>query len=286
MRVLVVGGDSVIGHLLALDLRRRGYAVWSTTRRSELVNSERPYLNLEYVSPNNIPLPDIYFDFAILCSAITSISFCEDYPIETYRINVTANELISKRLIQNGSHIIFLSSSSVFDRSILSPTTTDTPNPQCEYGRQKLILENKLTITNSQVAILRLTKVADKNFPLFTQWINNFRTNRLVEPFFDVHVAPMSVKYCVALICHLLQSKSHGLFHGAPQFPITYAEVANYIASATGASKQLVRPRSGRAFGVIFKQGAMLGGNLSNSLIPPPPNPYSVIDEIVNFSRC
>ena len=135
-KLLVVGGDSLIGRGLVKYFRKQGVTVRYTSRRPN--NGSADCIPLELGKAIEVPnTPDV----AILCAGVTDFRTCAEQPDATRRINVDAVLELAATLHLRGSRILYLSSNAVCEidhqdiqSASLSPITT-------EYGAQKFAAE-------------------------------------------------------------------------------------------------------------------------------------------------
>jgi dTDP-4-dehydrorhamnose reductase len=244
-KVLIVGGDSLIGRNLISPFKRQGFRIWQTTRRRQGVSDEALYLDLGK-DRRLWSFPEVKVDFAILCAAITSTQKCEDDPDATRRINVTATVALARKLAAQGSFVIFLSTSAVFDGSRPFATADEPVNPKTEYGRQKAEAEKQLLRLGSSIAITRLGKVFYPGMPLFQSWITDLKAGKIIRPFSDLVCAPISLIAVVNFLLKVAKEKCGGISHLSGREDITYADVARWVAGMIGAHRTLVQPIESR----------------------------------------
>ncbi len=243
-RVLVVGGDSVIGGALVTRLDRMGLpVVWTTRRHDEL--SERSLhldLNDEQSAWN---LPEEPFASAVFCAAVASVQACEMHPDATRKVNVDQTVALVERLRASGTFVAFLSSDMVFDGLRPLITTDQATNPVTHYGRQKADVEEALLGHGNEVAVVRLGKVIGPRMPLLTQWIADLKSGIAIQPSGDMVFAPISLDCVVGLLVHLIMNRRGGIFHATGPMDITYTDAAYWIADSMGVDRRLVSPVSG-----------------------------------------
>ncbi len=83
---LIVGGDSEIGAAAYRAMKAQGTAVAATTRRSEHVAPDRPFLDLAAPLDDWAPPPGT--QAVCLCAAIARLAACADDPEGSAHINV------------------------------------------------------------------------------------------------------------------------------------------------------------------------------------------------------
>jgi dTDP-4-dehydrorhamnose reductase len=245
---LVVGCDGLIGGELLRQLERAGEAALGTTRRRELVDDQRLYLDLsEDVAQWRPPRP---VSVAVLCAGVTKIEECRRDPRATARINVEAVATLARRLVASGAFVIYLSTNQVFDGTQAQAAPADPPTPQTEYGRQKVEVERQLLALADATAIVRLTKVVGPAMPLFEGWCAALRRGEAIHPFKDMVMAPIPLAFVVEVILRLAETRLTGIFQASGQRDVTFAQVAHHIAERIGARRELVQPISVRDAGI------------------------------------
>jgi dTDP-4-dehydrorhamnose reductase len=116
MRVLLVGGDSLIGNFLGRKREDGGplasldIEITLTTRRKSKVSNEI-FLDLKLEKEFHFSEK---WDSAVICAGFTNIRFCQDNQAEAELVNYSNTIKLIDSLIQEGSHIIFLSSNAIF----------------------------------------------------------------------------------------------------------------------------------------------------------------------------
>ena len=238
--VLVVGADSFIGNALMFHLTKCGYNAVGTTVRRPPSPTHHSSLFLDLRDPCGWRAPQV-FEAAVICAGITKGSQCTKDPEGSAQVNVIGTLRILNQLVQNGSFVILLSSNQVFDGWSPYPTPTDRVCPKTEYGRQKADLEGRV-MGHKSVAILRLTKVFPPMPPILVQWLKALRNGEPIHPFSDLPVAPVSSGDATELVLRVIGAHSSGIHHLSGDRDITYQRIAEYVASAIGASTDLIRP--------------------------------------------
>src|SRR5690349_6154025 len=139
-RALVVGGDSLVGSELKVHCRKLGWTVDATSRRTEAQGG----VFLDLGDPDFTPLQRADYDVAFVCAAVTSMQVCQSDPARSRRINVDNTLDLMRRLADRGIHLVFLSSSQVFDGETPMPDEAAPTAPKNEYGAQKLAVEQAI----------------------------------------------------------------------------------------------------------------------------------------------
>ena len=162
-RHLILGGDSVLGRQVALELELRGIRYHRTTRRSNTIKPE--VIEFDLVKPELRFSTD--YDTVYFFAGITSTQVCENMRDESRKINVTNTLSVLRAFDQSSTRIVFPSSNHVFsgDTPFTPPNSDETP--QSYYGQLKKIIEIELMNEFSNFTIVRLSKVVPNSFEIF-----------------------------------------------------------------------------------------------------------------------
>jgi dTDP-4-dehydrorhamnose reductase len=237
-RVLIVGGDSVLGRAAAQTFAKRGDNVVATTRRRERIAPNRPYFDLSEPSD---AWPKLEADVAFLFASDTSIARCEHEPAPTAVVNVTAPANLARRLIDGGAFVCIPSSTLVFSGERAGYLPGDAPAPACEYGRQKRDLEDAVRAAGGQrVCIIRLGKVVSPEVALFGEWMSALARGRTIRAYADMVMAPVALSAASDLFARIADAQLPGTFHFTARQDVTYEEAASELARRLGAAPSQV----------------------------------------------
>jgi len=237
---LVVGGDSLIGKCIAANLRHTGRSVHVTTRRA---NQEG--IPFDLASPDLRIFKDLQCDYVVFCAAVTSMVACEASPGETRATNVTGTLAAMRAASDAGAHIVFFSSSQVFDGETPLATEVTTRAPKNVYGRQKLEVENAIEIENFPAAILRVTKVlASRPVGMFASWYQNLARGMPAVAATNVTLAPVSARAAAGVAIELGDARRSGVWHLSSSDELSYHEAVLKMAAICGFPMHLVRGES------------------------------------------
>lgn len=279
-KVLIVGGDGLLGRAVADRLLSANTAVIKTTRRR---NGEGLRLDLS-ADPSTWPeLPDV--DAIIIAGGVTSIVECAREPEKSARVNVDGAVEVARRSEALNVHTIYLSSSQVFSGERPFSRRDDVPCPVSEYGRQKAEAENGILNLGGPTAVLRITKVMAPDWTLLQQWRAELSRGRILKPFDDFTLAPVRVADAVDLIEEILNHAATGIYQLSADADIPYAELARSLAGSMGASAALVQPLPGDPKAAGFEslpQFSSLDMDIeSRRFGVNPPKAVEVIEEMI-----
>jgi dTDP-4-dehydrorhamnose reductase len=237
---LVVGSDSLVGRAYFEYLQATRRLVLGTTRRQETLDESHVYLDLakdvsQWICPPNVSV-------AVICAGITSLADCKDDPTGTRQVNVEGKFALVNQLLRRGAHIIYLSTSAVFDGSIAFSPVDAPQNPITEYGRQHTESERRLQAVGNSFSIIRFTKIIGPELPLLSGWVRSLKGGKLVTPYSDMVMAPVPVSFAVEVIDKAAESSINGIFHASGNYDVTYAAAASFFAETLGADPDLVQP--------------------------------------------
>jgi dTDP-4-dehydrorhamnose reductase len=238
---LVVGADGLIGRALATRLASLGVKVVPSSRRA--LPTGGVHLDLsKRLDLDVIPKVDVAF----LCAAISRFADCEKDPTLARQVNVLAQVAIAEKLFELGTHVVFISSNSVFDGRESAPNEEAMPSPESLYGELKHeaegLIQNIADRQAGRFSIVRLTKVLDARVSLLDGWRKRLADGLTIEAFKDVTVSPVSLAYAVDGLAKVGQTALDGVFHLSGARECTYFQFATEFAMACGADTDLVRP--------------------------------------------
>jgi dTDP-4-dehydrorhamnose reductase len=240
-KILIVGADSTIGRHLERRLLMGGHGVIGTTRRGETVGASRIWLNLG--AQDSLPhISRSHFHVAVICSAITSVQFCEENPTYTHLVNVRHTKAVIDHLQRSGVHILFLSTSMVFDGAKPKRHAHDAKNPITVYGRHKADVEDWLSTRGHNATVIRFGKILTPGFELFTEWHRQLVACKSITPYANRSMAPISLDLAVDVLSYMVSRPKPGIFQVSSRRDITYSDAARYLASRCNADPSLVRP--------------------------------------------
>lgn len=239
-KILIAGADSYIGQALSTYLESAGEYVVGTTRRDGSLNSNTIFLDLNQdIERCNLPPASI----AIVCAGMTQLGVCQQNQQLSHRVNVTNTIALVRKLVTQGTYVIFLSTNQVFNGRTPLVSADAPPSPVSEYGRQKAAVEREILKWNSSsVAIVRLTKVLSNDFGLFSKWREALKKGMSIHPFSNLSMAPIPLSFTVSVLRLIADLRLPGIFQLSGEEDLSYADAARIGASHIGADPQLVQP--------------------------------------------
>ena len=287
---LIVGGDSEIGAAAYRAMEAQGTAVAATTRRSDHVAPDRPFLDLAAPLGDWEPPPGT--QAVCLCVAIARLAACANDSHGSAYINVGQTLALAEKLLARGIAVLFLSTNQVFDGRTPHECAEAPHSPVSEYGRQKARAEAALLRqmeNGAPVAILRLAKVMSDTMPLICGWIKDLTAAKPIRVFNDLALAPTPTNLVCSAIAALLQDRARGIFQLTGPRDVTYADIGRFLAGYLGAEPKLVNETSAREAGL--PEGATpLNTTLDSSIMRvhyglEVPDVWEVVERVVTNTR-
>ena len=215
-------------------LSQLGFVCEATSRRQD---SKFTFLDLSGPPES---WPSIATDVAIICAGVTSVASCAQHANAASRINMDRTIDLVTRLAQNGTYILFLSTSQVFDGRIPDQSRCSPVSPISEYGWQKACAEKAILQLKKNVAVLRLTKVLSEDLKLLQHWRAALKQGNPITCFGNLPLAPVSIDAVCELITNLISQRLSGIFHMSAVNNISYHELAQRVGFQMGAETSLI----------------------------------------------
>jgi len=234
---LVVGGDSLVGSGIQLHCREAGIPVEISSRRPATKS-----LLFDLRDPDFAPLERTRHEFAFICAAVTDMRACQDEPVLTRRVNVDNTIELMRRLADRGTHLLFLSSSQVFDGETVAPTEDAPTCPKNEYGAQKLAVEEAIARHELPAAILRPTKIlASHPVGVFKAWFDALGKGQAIQAATNLPISPVTVEEVARAAVLLAAGRHRGVWHLGASDEMTYFEAARLMAERQQLPQALVK---------------------------------------------
>ncbi|MDP6781874.1 MAG: sugar nucleotide-binding protein [Alphaproteobacteria bacterium] len=241
--VLVIGANGQVGSAALGYLAGRGHEVSGTTRRVSGENEKHLFLDLG-LPPQEWPdLPPV--DAAVICTAMTRIDECEDDPDGAAVVNLHAPVALAEKLTRQGTTVVFLSTTGVFDFTRPYRRRDESPCPVSAYGRQKAEAEARILALDGKTAVLRLTKIMGPDMPLLKAWRDDLAAGREITAYEDAFIAPITAAFAARMICEVVSGGAEGVFHASGDEDVPYTVLAEQLVRAMGADLSLVKTVEG-----------------------------------------
>lgn len=223
----IIGADSKIGTALGRQLQEEALLFSRSARQAGS-------LYFDFDNHENIFSQDIPISRAIICAGITNLSYCENNPRETFRINCFLTSKLIDILNKQGIPVTVLSSSAVFGEYHLDPEEENLRYfPTCEYGLQKAFIDHYASISSDHNQIIRLTKVVSKD-GIFKEFLDTVCNGGVMRPYYDLKFSPISLDYTIKSIIRILRSDLPGIFHLSGEKTMSYFDFVEELKLMPG----------------------------------------------------
>lgn len=249
-RVLIVGAGGYVGAGLYVELKNSFDTIGASHRR----NASDIYFDItKEATWRNVNWHNV--DSVLLLAAKSNIAWCAQNKKEANFVNVDSTKRLLDYLVSIGKHVLWFSSSQAFDP--LSPSGFARNNFEAPnfYGQSKLIVENYIKDNHPKVAIVRVSKVIGKAFPLFDKWIASVKSCSRIEVFQDHFCSPVSVAWLALRIEHIIRNRGGGVSQFCGAKSISYLTLARVLLERKGLSEHNLRAISARERGVEPDEG-------------------------------
>ncbi|WP_320007338.1 sugar nucleotide-binding protein [Maridesulfovibrio sp.] len=235
MKILIIG-DGSLGNAIAMQARKSGHEVVQTSRKNQRLfhldlKSEQKFTNI----------PEA--DWAAIAAGISGYKECDQDP-DAYRVNVTRTIELCRTLLDRGVKILFPSSTAVFDGEAPFPAPESPTSPVTEYGKQKVEVENFLRQQFGRAAIVRLSKILDRETPLIHNWLKDLAAGKKITPFEDLTMAPVLFEDAARACCTIMEKDGSGIFQCSAPQEVSYLEFALKICTQADFELELISPAS------------------------------------------
>lgn len=230
--ILITGANGFLGSHLFPKLSQK-YSTMGIARKL----SENTENLLECDLSDSKSLIDILNkikpEIVIHTAACSTLSFCEQNPMDSFLTNVQSTQTIYDWSANQNSYLIFTSTDQVFDGKKSNYKEEDKPNPISEYGKQKLEAE-KIVLQNQQNVVLRLPLLIGigKGVRKGTlhQMVEQIKEGKSLNLFTDEYRTPLSADEVVRVIEFIIENKLKGLYHISGNQRINRYELGLLIA--------------------------------------------------------
>jgi dTDP-4-dehydrorhamnose reductase len=257
-KVLILGGDGLVGQEITSLAKKNAFHAISTTRK---INNNCGKILIDLLRSEtwqNIP-NDI--SHAIFLAGQTSVKLCEEESDISYHLNVVCTRKIIQNLLNKNVKVTFVSSNAVFDGVSSFYGVNDNRKPVNKYGEYKKAVEDYF-FDNNNFFIVRMTKIFESMDDLLHLWICKLKKGEKINAYDNVSISPIKLtKTCEALLKTTVTCEKK-ILHFSSKKEITYYDLAETLVQVVIGkplgSKCLIEPINHNYF----------SGILHNSLRP------------------
>jgi dTDP-4-dehydrorhamnose reductase len=239
-KILLVGGDSRLAKVFYNMYKKDNTCdIWRTTR-NKTKNKKIIYLDL-----SNISSFDQYSNFkqVVIIGGVVDYNICEKYYNYAKQINCRNIPKLIENFLKFGSHVVFISTNTVFKFKNKLPNEKSKTCPGFKYAYLKDLTEKKILRLKKEyksISILRLTKNLDKKTTPINKWLINLRKNKSIVAFKDLYFAPILYSDSATMIRQILKRKKYGIFHLSGEKDLSYCFFAELLIEKLNKNKNLL----------------------------------------------
>jgi dTDP-4-dehydrorhamnose reductase len=250
MNILLTGGTGVVGWtLLSQQPTTTELAYTYYQNNVSHPAASRHQLDIRSNSSVEDLVTDLEPDVIIHSAAMTDVDDCERNPARANKINVNGTRNIVGAASQVGSHLVFLSTSFVFDGTRQPHEREGLRNPVNIYGQTKTDAERIVESSDIQNAIVRTDQPYGWTEPwqkaTMVEWIlQQLDTSDTVPVFKDWYNVPTFVPDLADAVLDIALSEKTGIYHAVGPSYISRYEWACEIAAVFGYDRSVISPIS------------------------------------------
>jgi dTDP-4-dehydrorhamnose reductase len=239
VRFAVIGSRGLLGTELTSFLGSRGHFV---------AGFDRTNIDIHALVPEDLAPQLIGFDVIVNAAAYTSVDAAETEIYQANAVNAIAAGKLAQVSAMVGARYLQISTDYVFKGDATKPyLTSETPDPQTEYGRSKALGELLVSESGAEYSIIRtawLFGAAGKCFPKsIANALERRGSARVVR---DQHGQPTWTRDLAELILDCAQlEEMPQIVHGTSSGEATWFEFAREVANSLGLDpNEVVEPVS------------------------------------------
>jgi len=247
--LLVTGGSGFIGgHVLATALAA-GWGVINADRAQAAPISGVDFRELDITdeAAAGALISDARPDAVIHCAAIGDIDEAERDPYFTWRVNVNGTANVARAAAQTRAHLVFLSTSTIFDGKRGNCIEEAPPHPLNVYGHTKVAAEYAIRVLHPAATIARISmaygypRTGGASF--LTRVEQALRSGKPTNQPGDEFRTPIDVLTCADALVELAGTHTQGTIHLGPRERISRYDFALKVARRLGVDERLVQDR-------------------------------------------
>lgn len=227
--ILLTGGNGQLGTELRHLLDEKGLNYVSTDAQEMDITDEKATLAfIQELKPTVI----------YHCAAYTAVDKAEDEGKELdEKININGTENVAKAAKVVGAKFVYISTDYVFDGTKKEGVykETDTPNPQNEYGRTKLLGEQAVKDLLDEYFIIRTSWVFGKYGHNFVYTMKRLaQTHPRLTVVDDQYGRPTWTRTLAEFMVYIIENNAdYGIYHLSNENSCSWYEFAKEILKET-----------------------------------------------------
>ncbi|MCB9257163.1 MAG: SDR family oxidoreductase [Chitinophagales bacterium] len=240
-KLLITGASGFVGTALCRIAINRGFSVLGMQRQASSTASFESLVS-DLSKTQSFAFLDRYsLDGIIHLAANSDVNACENFPKESYLLNVVASKNLATYAKKRNIPFVFASSDQVFDGEKGNYSTQDQALPLNQYGKQKLEAENACLASYTKSVVCRLPLMLGAHGGYEKNFIANLKEGKVQKLFTDEIRSVAQVDEIAKSLIEAL-SWGGGLYHlGGPK-PMNRYEIGLYLAEKYHLASALLEP--------------------------------------------
>lgn len=247
IKVAITGASGVLGMALALEARTRGHHVTALYRSTPVTIPGISHFALDLVDEKQTLdlLEQLRPDLIVHAAAEVRVDWCEDHPAEAAHANIDSTATLADFAAKTGTHLLYVSTDSVFDGKGQNYKEADPVAPVNVYATTKLRGETEV-LRRHPAAIVARTNFygwTGRHKTGLVDWIlQQLAQGRELPGFTDAIFSPLLVNDLAVALLDLAAYDVSGIFHVVGPEAISKYEFAVRVARLFGYDPVLIRP--------------------------------------------
>lgn len=250
MRVLITGSNGLLGQKLVYYCMEKKIPFLATSlgsnRNSKCNNNHYQSLDITNSDEVNAVLTRFNPSHIINTAALTNVDKCEDDLDKCHDINVVGVENLLQFAQTHKCHLQQISTDFIFDGVKGNYSENDKPNPLSEYGKSKLLAEQKIGFSGyTNYSIVRTSVVygngenlSKSNIVLWA--INELKKRNSLKIVNDQYRAPTYATDLAIGCMRILELNKTGVFNLSGPVVLSMYEFVLKIVEYMGVSTDLI----------------------------------------------
>lgn len=248
MRILVTGGTGVVGwEILSRAPEEVQFSYTYLDNPVEHPAADGYELDIRDPAAVQELITSLDPDVVIHAAAMTDVDYCELHPDAGHAVNVegTANVIDAAESVD--AHLVFLSTSFVFDGSRSEYVESDARDPINEYGRTKARAERLVEAASINSAIVRTDQPYGWSQPwqsdTMVEWVlDAVREESGLQVFEDWYNTPTYLPELAEFLLKTAREEREGIYHAAGPDYVSRYEWAIQVCETFGHDAALISP--------------------------------------------
>jgi len=185
-------------------------------------------------------------DLLVYAAGLTGFRICDGNPLRSKALNQDTPVRLSKFCELAKKRFIFFSTNAAAEFDGLTESQAEHAHESGERGASLLGLHRyqaeRVILERPASLVLRLSKVAPRDWPLIKNWIVALRKGSKVYALEDHFVSPVKVDDLSEIVTRLVESGVGGLVNASAADQKSYLQVARFLQERLCVTSDLVEP--------------------------------------------